>query len=178
MDGQTDGWRSGVSTRQPSWERRESEAGWPWGARPRPFHAPSAPPRGARRSPGGLPFKTRSPGRSPARGRFRRKKEAAPPSSPAVPPGLPGPPAATMSASAVFILDVKGKVKLGAGVGARQVGLHSPGPMGGPPLPARKSQCPGGRGNAPPPTEEPGSSPAATVRQPRPGGRGLRLSEP
>lgn len=38
---------------------------------------------------------------------------------PALPPHQPGPPAATMSASAVFILDVKGKVSLGAGSGER-----------------------------------------------------------
>ena len=58
---------------------------------------------------------------------------------PALPPHPPGPPAATMSASAVFILDVKGKVRLGAGSG-RPTGegcsLSNPG--GGPSLQAAR----------------------------------------
>lgn len=82
------GW-SGVSIHQHSQVQRESESG----PQSHPKLRPSQPPQRLlvgrlRRSPGGLPFKTRSPGRSPARGRFRRKKEAAPPS----PTGAPSPP--------------------------------------------------------------------------------------
>ncbi|OWK12312.1 AP1M2, partial [Cervus elaphus hippelaphus] len=56
-----------------------------------------------------LPFKTRSPGAHLRAGASAGRRKRRHRRLPALPPHPPGPPAATMSASAVFILDVKGK---------------------------------------------------------------------
>lgn len=69
-----------------------------------------------------LPFKTRSPGAHLRAGASAGRRKRRHRRLPALPPHPPGPPAATMSASAVFILDVKGKVRLGAGNGRPTAG--------------------------------------------------------
>ena len=118
------GW-SGVSAHPHSGAQRESEAGH--------FVTSQAPPRPPRpRSvfPSAdsaahlvaLPFKTRSPGAHLRAGASAGRRKRRHRRLPALPPHPPGPPAATMSASAVFILDVKGKVRLGAGNGRPTAG--------------------------------------------------------
>lgn len=108
------GW-SGDSSHQLSRVQTESEAGQLSPPRPRPAavsasansaaHLEASP---LRRSHLGAHLR----GAASAGRRKRRRRRL-----PALPPRLPGPPVATMSASAVFILDVKGKVGRARGMG-------------------------------------------------------------
>ncbi|XP_027944501.1 AP-1 complex subunit mu-2 isoform X3 [Eumetopias jubatus] len=100
--------RSGDSSHPPSRVQREREAGQLSPPRPRlaaafasansAAHLEASP---LRRSHLGTHLRAAA-----SAGRRKRRRRRLP----ALPPRLPGPPAATMSASAVFILDVKGKV--------------------------------------------------------------------
>ncbi|XP_042784345.1 AP-1 complex subunit mu-2 isoform X2 [Panthera leo] len=100
------GW-SGDSSHQHSWVQRDSEAGQRSPPKLRPAAVFASANRAAhleasplRRTHLGSHLRA---GASAGRRKRRRRR------LPALPPRLPGPPAATMSASAVFILDVKGK---------------------------------------------------------------------
>ena len=144
VDDWLDGW-SGDSSHQHSWVQRESEAGQRSPPKLRPAAVFASANRAAhleasplRRTHLGSHLRA---GASAGRRKRRRRR------LPALPPRLPGPPAATMSASAVFILDVKGKVRPGAGdTGEGQVRLRSPGARGGPSSQAgRLQKAPGER---------------------------------
>lgn len=144
--------RPGDSSHPHSREQRESEAGQLAPPEPRPAavlasadsaaHLRASP---LRRSHLGAHLRA---GASAGRRKQRRRR------LPALAPRLPGPPAATMSASAVFILDVKGKVGRARGVsGAGQVRPRAPAPGGGP------SSRAGGLQKAPGAWEHPSPNP-------------------
>lgn len=112
-NGWMDGW-CGDSSHQHPWVPRESEAGQLSAPKPRPAavfasadsaaHLDASP---LRRTHLGAHLRA---GASAGRRKPRRRR------LPALAPRLPAPPAAAMSASAVFILDVKGKVRPELGI--------------------------------------------------------------